>query len=75
MSTLRIPDRMLVLDKGRFVEEGSPEELLRGDGLYRSLTRGQDYKMPTVCAHLPRVRSPSTSRPGRLFDTLKFFGL
>ncbi len=37
LSTIRHADLMLVLDHGRIVEQGSPDELLRGGGLYRQL--------------------------------------
>jgi len=30
-------DRILVLDKGRLMQDGSPEALLRGGGVYRRL--------------------------------------
>jgi len=32
LSTVEIADRVLVLDRGRVVEDGAPEELLAGDG-------------------------------------------
>lgn len=38
-STLRLADRLLVLDAGRLVEQGSHDELLRQDGLYASMYR------------------------------------
>ena len=40
LSTLREMDRILVLDKGKIVEEGSHESLLRKKGVYAKL-----YKM------------------------------
>ncbi|MBD0351838.1 MAG: ABC transporter ATP-binding protein [Flavisolibacter sp.] len=36
-STVRMADRILVLDKGEIIEMGSHEELLKMDGLYASL--------------------------------------
>ena len=42
LSTLQKASRLIILDKGRIVEEGSHEELLaREDGLYAKLTRMQ----------------------------------
>jgi ATP-binding cassette subfamily B protein len=35
LSTVRNFDRILVLEKGRLVQDGSPEGLLRADGIYR----------------------------------------
>jgi ATP-binding cassette subfamily B protein len=37
LSTVRNFDRILVLDKGRLMQDGSPEALLRGGGVYRRL--------------------------------------
>jgi ATP-binding cassette, subfamily B, bacterial len=37
LSTVAIADRVLVLDHGRITEDGSPDELLAGDGEYSSL--------------------------------------
>jgi ATP-binding cassette subfamily B protein len=38
-STLRLADRLLVLDGGRLVEQGSHHELVRRNGLYASMYR------------------------------------
>jgi len=37
LSTVAIADRVLVLDHGRIVEDGSPEELISGSGEYAAL--------------------------------------
>jgi ATP-binding cassette, subfamily B, bacterial len=39
MSTVEIADRVLVLDAGRVVEDGSPTELVGGDGRFAGLHR------------------------------------
>jgi hypothetical protein len=42
ISLARMADRVLVLDEGRIVEDGSPEELLEGNGLFARLARTQE---------------------------------
>jgi ATP-binding cassette, subfamily B, bacterial len=37
LSTVAIADRVLVLDRGRIIEDGSPTELMSGDGEYATL--------------------------------------
>jgi ATP-binding cassette, subfamily B, bacterial len=37
LSTVAIADRVLVLDRGRIIEDGSPAELLSCDGEYATL--------------------------------------
>ncbi|SFB56979.1 ATP-binding cassette, subfamily B/ATP-binding cassette, subfamily B, multidrug efflux pump [Rhizobium sp. NFR07] len=41
LSTISKMDRIVVLDHGRIIEEGSPEELIKGDGLFASLWQRQ----------------------------------
>jgi ATP-binding cassette subfamily B protein len=41
LSTVRRADRILALDHGRLVEQGTEKELLGRDGLYRALYRAQ----------------------------------
>ncbi len=43
LSTLRNADRLLVIDQGRLIEQGTPQELLAQEGLYRSLARLQGH--------------------------------
>jgi ABC-type multidrug transport system fused ATPase/permease subunit len=37
LSTVEIADRVLVMDRGRIVEDGSPSELLAGTGRFAEL--------------------------------------
>ena len=41
LSTLNSFDRILVLDRGRAIEEGPPAELLRRQGAYSRMYAGQ----------------------------------
>ncbi|MDM7916321.1 MAG: ABC transporter ATP-binding protein, partial [Candidatus Eisenbacteria bacterium] len=41
LSTIRSCDRILVIDRGGIVEQGTHEELMRRDGRYRTLYRHQ----------------------------------
>jgi ATP-binding cassette subfamily B multidrug efflux pump len=41
LSTIRNADRIVVIEEGRIVEQGSHDELLAGDGAYRSLYESQ----------------------------------
>jgi ATP-binding cassette subfamily B protein len=41
LSTVRSFDRILVLEKGRLVQDGSPDALLRCDGIYRNLIEAE----------------------------------
>ena len=41
LSTVRSFDRILVLEKGRLVQDGAPDALLRRDGIYRNLIEAE----------------------------------
>ncbi|MYB34960.1 MAG: ATP-binding cassette domain-containing protein [Gammaproteobacteria bacterium] len=43
LSTLREADRIYVLEKGKFAEQGTYQELIAADGLFRELVRRQEY--------------------------------
>ena len=41
LSTIAMMDRIVVLDQGRIVEEGKPDELVKQDGLFARLWKRQ----------------------------------
>ncbi|MBD3162197.1 MAG: ATP-binding cassette domain-containing protein [Candidatus Eisenbacteria bacterium] len=66
-STIRTADRVLVLDKGRLVENGPAEDLLRSDTLFRALAeiqgvapdrRGDDDAKSPIAFPAPRLPHP-----------------
>ncbi|MGX5818448.1 ABC transporter ATP-binding protein [Chitinophaga lutea] len=44
LSTIQHADLIVVMDKGRIVEQGQHEQLLRQDGIYRKLVEMQEFK-------------------------------
>lgn len=42
LTSVQRADRILVFDKGRVVEEGRHEELVRGGGIYEEMVRAQN---------------------------------
>ena len=48
LSTVQRADRVVVLDRGRVVEQGTHSELLAREGLYARLYRGQFREGVTV---------------------------
>jgi ATP-binding cassette subfamily B protein len=45
LSTLRSFDRIIVLQSGRILQDGPPDELLRVDGPYRALVRREAERL------------------------------
>jgi ATP-binding cassette subfamily B protein len=43
LSTVRAFDRILVLHAGRIVQDGTPDQLMRREGLYRELVQRQTF--------------------------------
>ena len=67
LSTVQKADRIVVLDRGRIVEQGSHAELLAADGLYASLYRLQfrddAEPAPDASASTDPVESPQSPAP------------
>jgi hypothetical protein len=63
LSTIAAMDRLIVMDRGRIVEEGTHAELLAADGIYARLVRIQTQvtKQPTVDALL--AEEPAAAEP------------
>jgi ABC-type multidrug transport system ATPase subunit len=55
LSSVRMADRILVLDKGRIVEEGPHRELMSGDTLYGGCT---SFNKRPLTGRLTAVRHP-----------------
>jgi len=58
LSTVRNADRILVIDNGRIVEEGSHHQLMRKGGLYRRLYEMQ-FKEPEELTVTPMMVAPN----------------
>ena len=50
LSTVRSFDRILVVERGRLVQDGSPEALLRRDGTYRRLVEAEVRRLESASA-------------------------
>lgn len=56
LSTLQHADRLLVFNQGRLIEQGSPRELLKKNGVYASLVRiqsGISHGVPATAEAMP----------------------
>ncbi len=56
LGTVLRADRIVVIDRGRIVEEGRHDDLVRADGVYARLYRGQ-FRTATVGLQLPELRT------------------
>jgi ATP-binding cassette subfamily B multidrug efflux pump len=63
LSTLRQMDRLVVLERGRIVEEGTHDALLAANGAYATLWRRQSGGF--------RVDRPSGSKEGAVLDPVR----
>ena len=65
LSTIRSVDQILVMDHGRVVQQGTPEELVNQPGLYRHLWDAQTRGRGAEVAHLPAPSATEEPAPGR----------
>ena len=63
LSTVRIADRVLVLDHGEIIEDGSPADLLTGGGEYSELH--QRWLASLASGRPRRAAPPGAARPWR----------
>jgi ATP-binding cassette subfamily B protein len=62
-STLHLADRILLLEQGRIVEQGTHDELLQRSALYRSLLTGTDESAGLDATDHADATSDSAARP------------
>ena len=65
LSTIRSVDQILVMDDGRVVQQGTPEELVNQPGLYRHLWNAQTRSRGADVAHLAAPSATEEPAPGR----------
>ena len=65
LSTIRSVDEILVMDDGRVVQQGTPEELVNQRGLYRQLWEAQTRARRVEVAQLPAPSETEEPTPPR----------
>jgi ATP-binding cassette, subfamily B, multidrug efflux pump len=75
LSTIRDSDRILVMQRGLIVEDGTHEQLLRINGVYARLYRRQFEEMASLRSRRPRPAPPQpVAEPARRAPGLKLEG-
>ncbi len=64
LSTILAADLILVLDRGRLVEQGTHGDLLAADGLYAALYQ-QQFRTPGATAEQPHAPAPEPALDGQ----------
>jgi len=65
LSTIRRADRVLVMHEGRLVQNGTHDELVNVDGIYRELWTAQALQRERIGAARTAI---ATVKPGKSFD-------
>ena len=60
LSALRFAHRIVCMDRGKVVEQGPPEELVRGDGYFAGMVRGEATRLQALVQG--RAEAPATQR-------------
>ncbi|HEU4536245.1 MAG TPA: ATP-binding cassette domain-containing protein, partial [Polyangiaceae bacterium] len=64
LSTIRAVDRVVVLQKGEVIEQGSPEELARAGGLYARMLKLQEAQPGAEGERAPAAAEPAAAPAG-----------
>ena len=69
LSTVRNADLIVVMDKGRIIEQGNHAHLLATGGLYARLVAASQNPIPTELPHVPHAIPLGSAAPGGVQST------